>query len=579
MKNLQLAQQFERIATLLEVIGESPFKIRAYRRVAQTLVELAEPIEQVASEGRLRELPGVGDAIARKIEEYLQTGSIGLLERLHQQIPDGVVELLAIPGIGPRTARLLYEQLGVASLAELEAAARAGRVRQIKGMGPRTEAAILEGIERFRQRAGKQPMPYVLAAAESVVAELAALRAVESVDLTGSLRRAEEVVGDIDLVVAAANVQEAADAIRRHLGSTGRVEPGRWPGTLRVRGEWPGTVPVDAWVVPAAAAPAALFFATGPAAHVEGVSALLAARGRRWDEAGRLVSGEGEAGWPSAEEQIYRLAGLPWLPPELRWGADELELAQAGRLPRRLVELSDIRGDLHTHTRESDGTADVEEMARAARDAGLAYLAVTDHSPSLTVARGLTAERLAAHAARIRAVSEGLGMPLLPGTEVDIRPDGTLDYPDEVLASLSWVVASVHSRLRLDEPTMTRRLLAACDNPWVHVLGHPTGRLIGRRDPCAVDLEKVLARAAQTGTAVEINASPDRLDLDARWARRARELGVRIVVGTDAHSPAQLSFMRFGVLVARRAGLGPEDILNTAEMDALRSRAKGPPRF
>lgn len=604
MKNLQLAQQFERIASLLEVMGESPFKIRAYRRVARTLVELPEPIEEVARRGGLRELPGVGDAIARKIEEYLQTGIISLLDRLQEQIPEGVVELLAIPGIGPRTARLLHEQLGVASLAELEAAARAGRVRQIKGMGVRTEAAILEGIERFRRRAGRQPLPYVLAAAEALAASLAALPGVQAVSLAGSLRRAEEIVADIDLVVAGAPQQgtpahgseappyTAAEAVRRYLGSAVRVEPGLWPGTLRVRGEALGEVPVDVWVVPPEAMGTALFFATGPHVHVEAVTARLAERGWRWDESGRLVPTSGQpteppglaaeapgrkaGGWPAGEEDIYARAGLPFIPPELRWGTDEVERAARGELPKRLLELSDIRGDLHTHTRESDGVATIEEMAEGARKNGLRYLAITDHSPSLTVARGLTPQRLAAHATRIRGLSSELGFPMLAGTEVDIRPDGTLDYPDEVVAGLDWVVASIHSHFRLDQAAMTRRLLAACEHPHVHVIGHPSGRLIGRRDPYAIDLERVLRRAAETGTAVEINASPDRLDLDAEWARRARALGVKLVIDTDAHSPAQLAFMRYGVLVARRAGLGPEDVLNAHNLDTLRDQVKRP---
>ena len=604
MKNLQLAQRFERIAALLEVLGDSPFKVRAYRRVARTLAELPEPIEEVARRGQLRELPGVGEAIARKIEEYLATGTIGLLERLQDQIPEGVADLLAIPGIGPRTARLLHEQLGIASLAELEAAARSGRLRLIKGMGARSEAAILEGLERLRRMAGQQPLPYVLGTAEGLVRGLGALPEVASVHLAGGLRRAEEIVGRIELVAAAAGtdaggsggseaVGSAAEAVRRYLGAAARIEPGVWAGTALVRAEGVGELPVEVWVVPSDRLGTALLAATGPEAHVESVRRRLARRGWQWDAAGRLVrpGDEGGSGPPPpdvpeppgaaadpgarAEASVYARAGLPWIPPELRWGEDEVDRAERGQLPARLVQLEDIRGDLHTHTRESDGTVDVEEMARAARERGLAYLAITDHSPSLTVARGLTPERLAAHARRVRQLSETAGVALLAGTEVDIRPDGTLDYPDEVLADLDWVVASVHSHLRLDPETMTRRLLAACEHPAVKVLGHPTGRLIGRREAYAVDLERVLRRAAETGTAVEINASPDRLDLDAGWARRARALGVRLVIDTDAHSPAQLGFMRYGVLVARRAGLSPDDVLNTRDLSTLRGCTKG----
>ncbi|MEW6045798.1 MAG: DNA polymerase/3'-5' exonuclease PolX [Bacillota bacterium] len=578
MKNLELAQQFERIASLLEIVGESPFKIRAYRRVARTLIELPEPVEEVARQGRLRELPGVGEAISSKIEEWLSTGKMGLLERLQQQVPEGLAELMEIPGIGARTAGLLYERLGVASLAELEAAARAGKVRQIKGMGARTEAAILEGIERFRKRAGRQPMPYLLAAGEALAAGIKGLAGVQAVNLAGSLRRAEEMATDVDLVVAGPRVEQTAEAVRAYLGAGVQEQAGPWPGTVRIRGKAPGGTPVDVWVVPLEAVASALFLATGPAAHVEAVTARLSERGWRW-EAGRLACTReadrdpANPAWPQGEEEIYARAGLPWIAPELRWGLDEVDLAARGELPRRLVELSDIQGDLHVHTVASDGVAPPEAMVEGARDRGLSYLAITDHSPSLTVARGLSAERLAAHAARIRGLSHTLGFPVLAGSEVDIRPDGTLDYPDEVLAGLDWVVASIHSHFRLDAEATTRRLVAACEHPLVHALGHPSGRLLGRRDPYAVDLEAVLRRAAETGTAVEINATPDRLDLNADWARRARAMGVKFVIGTDAHSPAQLAFMGYGVLVARRAGLCPGDVLNTGDIDALRRYA------
>lgn len=603
MTNFHLAQRFERIAALLEVLGDSPFKIRAYRRVARLIAELPEPIEDVARQGRLRELPGVGEAIAAKIEEYLQTGTIGLLERLQEQIPQGVADLLAIPGIGPRTARLLHEQLGIASLAELEAAARSGRIRTLKGMGARSEAAILEGLERLRRLAGRQPLPYVLGVAEALVRALAQVVGVRAAGVAGGVRRAETTVADVDLVVVSAtpadgsgSVRAVAEAIRRHLGSTATVEPGWWEGTARVRASDVTAVPVDVWVVPPGVEGQALLLATGPAAHVEEVRQRLARRGWRWDDSGRLERVEGsqeESGGehptgatvePAEEDElaraeaaIYARAGLPWIPPELRWGEDEVQRAERGQLPRRLIRLDDIRGDLHTHTEASDGAADVAEMAKAARERGLEYLAVTDHSPSLVVARGLTPDRLAVHAARIRAVAEETGMALLAGSEVDIGPDGALDYPDEVLAGLDWVVASIHSQFRLDEASQTQRLLAACRHPSVDVLAHPTGRLLGRREPYAVDLERVLQEAAETGTAVEINASPDRLDLDPRWVRRAREVGVRIVIDTDAHSPSQLGFMRYGVLVARRAGLGPGDVLNAHDLDHLRAHRKRRP--
>ena len=587
MRNLELALAFERIADLLEFLGESPFKIRAYRRVARTLMELAEPIEQVAAEGRLRTLPGVGEAIAAKVEQYLRTGAIELLERLKEQVPEGVVELTQIPGVGPRTARLLSEQLGVRSVAELEEAARDGRVRTVKGMGARTEQAILEGIQRWRARAGRLALPYLLSAAEAVAASLEHRPGIGRVALAGSVRRAEETGSDVDLVVEGLPVETAA----RGLEGLGPAEPGLWPGTLRVRGPGPGGARVDVWVVPPAQFAAACLVATGPSRHVEGLLRRLEARGFRLEQ-GQLVGPDGAAHPVTDEATLYRLVGLVWVPPELRWGEDELELAERGELPARLVEVEDIRGDLHTHTDASDGTAPAREMAEAARARGLEYLAITDHSPSLTVARGLSVERLQAQVQTVRALdaemrqgggtgpgpgpkTAGRGaFRVLAGSEVDVLPDGSLDYPSDVLAGLDVVIASVHSQMRQSRDEMTRRLLAACEHPHVHILGHPTGRLLGRRDPYEVDMEAVIDRAAETGTVLEINASPDRLDLCARWARAARRRGVRLVIGTDAHSPAQLAFMRYGVLVARRAGLGPEDVLNTRPLEELLAQLK-----
>lgn len=586
MRNLDLAVEFERIASLLEILEDSPFKIRAYRRVARALAALPDPIEAMARQGRLREIPGVGEAIAAKIEQYLATGRIALLDRLREQVPEGVVELMEIPGIGPRTARLLHEQLGVDSLAELDAAARAGRIRQLKGMGERTERAILDGIEQWRQRLGRLALPYALAIAEEALQIVASLAEVQATALAGAVRRVEEEVTAIDLVASAARPGKAVAAIRAALGPDFVAEQGEWPGSWTAAGRSPQGIPIEILVVTPDSFAGALFRGTGPEAHVEGVTRLLTRRGWRWrdlvlEREGEADTSPGGAGVPAEPERpeeveraIYDRAGLPWIPPEMRWGEDEISRALAGALPQRLVDVSDLRGDLHTHTSQSDGTASAEEMARAAKLRGYEYLAVTDHSPSLAVARGLSVERLAAHRAHLRALAEEMGFPVLAGVEVDIRGDGTLDYPDEVLASLEWVVASIHSKFRLGPEAMTRRLVAACEHPCVLVLGHPTGRLLGRRAPYDVDLEQVLACASRTRTAMEINASPDRLDLDARWARRARELGVPVVISTDAHSPAQMDYIRYGVLVARRAGLAPSDVLNTLPLEELRQRVK-----
>lgn len=570
MKNLELARAFEQIASLLEILGESPFKIRAYRRAARTLVELPESVEQAAAQGRLRELPGVGEAIESKILQYLSTGRMELLERLKGQVPEGVLELLEIPGVGPKTARLLLEKLDVRSAEDLEAALRAGRLRTVKGLGARAEQSIREGMERWKALRGRFSLPQLLAAAEPLAAGVAGRDGVTRVTLGGAVRRCDEVGSGVELVVGAHHVSRALASLQ----DFGEPEPGPWEETWRVARDGPTGVPVTVWVVPDGRFAAACLTSTGPAGHVEGLVRRLAGRGLSWHD-GRILRADGAEQEVDEEEDLYRLAGLPWIAPELRWGEDELELAERGLLPDRLVEVEDIRGDLHVHTRESDGTASLPEMAEAARARGLSYLAITDHSPSLTVARGLSVERLEAQLRRIENLDGPPGLRVLSGTEVDVHPDGHLDYPDEVLARLDVVVASIHTHFRMSDPEMTRRLVAACESPWVHILGHPTGRLLGRRDPYPVDLEAVLRRAAETGTAVEINASPDRLDLSPAWARQARRLGVRLVISTDAHSPAQLAFMRYGVLVARRAGLGPGDLLNTLRVEEVLARLKG----
>jgi len=576
MRNLELALALERIADLLEFLEESPFKVRAYRRAARTFLELDRPVEELAAQGKLRELPGVGEAIEAKALQFLSTGHIDLLDRLLEQVPESVLLLTQIPGVGPRTARLVFQQLGIRSPEELEQAARQGRLRQVKGLGPRTEQAILEGIQQWRQRQGEISLAHLLVAGEQVAKALQAVEGVGRVVLAGSVRRARETGSDVDLVAELISPARALEGLR----VLGQPDPGEWPGTWRLRASGPGGIPVDLWLVQPERFWALVWFATGPAPHVEAVQQRLHQAGLRW-ERGLVVGPDGQGRPLQEESELYRWCGLPWIAPELRWGEDELELADRHLLPDRLLEPEDLRGELHVHTEASDGAASALEMVEAALARGLEYVAVTDHSGSLAVAHGLSVERLKQQQQMLRELDsrmsarrrerdgEAAGIRVLAGAEVDILPEGELDYPPEVLASLDVVIASVHTHFRQERQAMTRRLVRACEEPHVHVLAHPTGRLLGRRSAYDVDLEVLLQAAARTGTALEINGSPDRLDLEARWARQARRQGVRLVVSSDAHSPAQLAFARYGVLVARRAGLGPQDVLNTLPAEQL----------
>jgi PHP domain. len=542
MDNLTVAEALYEIADLLEFTGGDPFKVRAYRKAAEAVGLLPEPVADLAREGRLTRVPGIGKAIAAKIGELLETGRIGYLEELRQAVPPGVVDLTRVPGLGARTAMLLYRRLGVDSLEALELAAREGKLRELPGMGPRREAAILEAVERVRRRPDRVSIGVALPVAEALLQHLRSHPAVLRAEVAGSVRRRQETVADIDVVIA---TREPA-AVREYLDSL--------PALPR---------PLDPVLVPPEAFALTLLERTGSPAHL----AELAGQGfdpRRTGE----TPAEAGPGSAAPDAAVYRAMGLPYIPPELREGRGEVAAARAGRLPR-LVTLSDLRGDLHVHTTASDGTATLAEMAEAARALGYRYLAICDHSQSLTIARGLTPERLREHVAAIRRLDQWEDFRLLAGAEVDILRDGSLDYPDELLAELDVVVASLHSHLGLPAEEQTERLLRAIANPHVDIIGHPFGRVIARREPAALDFERVLEACARTGTALEISASPSRLDLSDVHARLAREAGVKLVINTDAHSVRELEHMPYGVWQARRGWVEPGDVLNAMDLPDL----------
>ncbi len=559
-----MAAVFREIGDLLEILDEEVFKVPSYRRAAQSLESLGRDLAEVRREGRLLDIPGIGPNLARKVEEILDTGTSSLRDRLRARVPEGVLELLAVPGIGPRTAGLLHRRLGVAGVEDLERAVRTGLLRTLPGWGERRAGTLEQSLQRWREAGRRHLLGVAWPVAREFLAAVRRLGGVTAAEVAGSVRRACETVGDVDLVVAAPSPDVIGSLAR--LGAGARVAvPGR-----RVTVEL-GRLTCDCVVVPPASFASALVVYTGSPAHVERLRRRAASLGWELDEDGFRRADRPEERWqPDTEEEVYGFLRLPWIPPELREDAGEVEAAEAGRLPDLLAP-GDIRGDLHVHTEWSDGVSSLEEMARAARDLGYEYLAVTDHSRSLRVARGLDPERLRQQAAVVARLNAELApFRILHGAEVDVLKDGSLDYPEEVLRELDFVVASVHSGFRLDRALATERLVAAASHPRVHVLGHLSARILGRRPPMEFDLEPVLEACVRHGTALELNASPDRLDVTAEVARRAAAAGASFVLSTDAHHPESLLDMEAGIRYARRGWLERGRFLNTRSLPALR---------
>jgi DNA polymerase (family 10) len=567
MKSYEIARLFERMADVLELKGENAFRIRAYRRAAQNLETLSEDVETLAREDRLEEIPGVGGDLAGKITEYLRSGHIKEIDAACRGVPRGVVELLDVPGIGPKTAKQLYEREGVTSLAKLERLAAAGKLRGLRGIQARTEQNIVRGIELLRGGQARMPLGRALPLGRELVRALGGVRGVKTITLAGSLRRMKETVGDIDLLVTST---EPAAVIKAFTGLR-QVAEVLERGTTKAAVRHREGIQVDLRVVEPECFGAALAYFTGSKQHNIRIREMGVKRGLKISEYGvfREKSGRRIAG--ASEEEVYAAVGLPWIPPELREDAGEVDAARAKRLPT-LIGLDDVRGDLHCHTNATDGHHSIEALVEAAARRGYAYVAVTDHSRATRVAGGLTIEELRAHVRRIRAVARKHGeITVLAGSECDILPDGRLDYPDSVLAELDLVIAAVHTRFKQGKREMTRRLCAALAHPGVHVLGHPTGRLIGERDPYALDLDAVLRAARAHGKAVEINGYPDRLDLCDVHARRARDLGVLLAVGTDTHMLDHLGYMELGVATARRGWVEAPSVINTWPVEKLRA--------
>lgn len=560
MNNRQLASVFNDIADLLELKKDNPFKIRAYQRAAHTIDHLPREVEQMAEEGEsLRAIPGVGEAIERKINELISTGRLEYYERLKGEFPPGITSLMTVPNVGPRRAVLFAGSLGIQTIEQLESALRDGRVASLPGLGEKTAANILHEVEALRRKDNRILIGEALPVVDDILAALGKMAGVRNLTPAGSIRRFRETVGDIDLMGTAENTASVIDAFVNLPLARQVISHGPTKASVLV----PGGLQVDLRFVEHEAYGSLLQHFTGSKEHNVLMRELAVRQGLSLSEYGISVRETGELEKYGDEVAFYHRLGLAWIPPEMREAEGEIERAMAGTLPS-LVKEGDILGDLHAHTDWSDGEATLEQMAGAAQARGYQYLAITDHSAGRGVAHGLDEGRLRRQIAEIREFNlKHSGIRLLTGCEVDIRADGSLDAPGELLADLDVVVASVHSGMSQPRERMTERVIRALENPHVDILGHPTARLIHQREPVQMDMEAVLKAAASRRKAVEINAMPSRLDLSDIHARRARELGVKLVVSTDAHSPAHLAFMRFGIGVARRAWCEAGDILNT----------------
>ena len=588
--NIELSDLFAELATLMELKGENSFKVIAFSKVSRILRETSVDLRKSVENGTVGQIEGIGKSSVAIIEDYIRTGKSAVYDEMAAEVPPGLPPLLQIEGMGPKTLHMLWKERGVTSLEQLEAALAGGKLDGLKGIGPKKLEAIGKGIESLKRRTGadgtvmlRRPLGEAWPVATELLEQVRRIPGVLRAEIAGSLRRCKETIADVDIVAAIANPAAGADITRQFIALpevAGVLAKGATKASIKTA----GGLQVDLRMVPSAHFGAALLYFTGSKEHNVRIRSLAQKQGQTLNEWGLYRLDEYEkadkkAGLPpdarpvaaETEQDIYRALGLAYIEPELREDRGEVDLALTGKLPR-LVTRQQIRGDLHTHTVASDGTNTIEEMARAAMALGYEYLAITDHSKAMVQANGLSPERLLKHVADIHNVGSRLkGITLLAGAEVDILADGRMDYEDEILAELDIVIASPHISLRQDPAKATDRLLRAIEHKHVHIIGHPTGRILNRRDGLAPDFARLFAAAAACGTAMEINASWPRLDLDDVHARSAAAAGVTIAINTDAHATAELDQMRYGLGVARRAALTPDNLLNTRPVSALRA--------
>jgi len=570
VENLAIARALVDLADLHELGGTVPFKVRAFRTAARAIEGFGGNVAELAKKKELSEVRGVGEGVARRIVELLETGKIAEAEKLRAALPPGLLDLMNLPGIGLKTAQQVWKERNISTVDELEKAAKEGRLRDLPRFGEKREEKLIVAIEAWRKRAAapkRRPLAEAMTAAEAIVAQMSVVPGVLACDYAGSLRRRAETVGDLDILVAAA--KEDAPAIMQAFATAPGVVELLGQGDTKTSVVLEGGMQADLRVVPRESWGAAMQYFTGSKDHNVAMRTIAVKKKLKVSEYGVFTeSGEKIAG--EDEAAVYAAIGLTWMPPELRENRGEIEASTKKSGLPVLVELSDLKGDLHMHTTETDGKSTLDDMAAAAKAAGRSYIAITDHSETLTFVRGMTRERLREQQKKIRETEQRQGIRLFAGIEADILADGTMDLEDH-LGGLEWVVGSVHQKLQMSKDEMTKRVVRAIESGKIDCLGHPTGRQLGQREPSEMDMEVVMAALAKAGVAIELNCSPLRLDVNEHIAKMAREAGVPVVLNSDAHSVRELAHLRYGIGIARRAWLGPEHVLNTRSAEDLQA--------
>lgn len=562
MRNQEIATVFKNIADILEIKGENPFRIRAYRKASQNVENLAEDIGLLSKKGELSNLPGIGKDLAAKIKEILETGTLQFYEDLKKDIPPGLVAMLSIPGVGPRTAKIIFETLKVTTIEDLERLARKHKLQGIPGIQAKTEENILKGIGLVKRGKERIPLGTILPLAEEVMEMLKRDSPVDRISVAGSVRRKRETIKDIDILVTSSNPYKVTEVFTTIPHAHEIIAKGETKCSIRTN----EGISMDLRVVEPECFGAALCYFTGSKAHNIRIRELALKKGLKISEYG-VFKGNRRIGGKE-EEEVFKAVDLPYIPPELREDRGEIEAALKGELPR-LVEYADIKGDVHVHSKYSDGKGTLEDIANKAAQMGLQWIGVCDHSQSLKVAGGVSVKDLKNKIKAIRKFNETSSVKLLCGTEVDIDSKGNLDYSDEILKELDLVIAAIHTGFKQDEVTLTSRMVSAMRNPYIHIIAHPTGRLFGERESYALNMEAILKEAAGTETALEINAYPKRLDLNDIYSRAAKEKGILLGIGTDAHILDQMGYLYLGVSVARRAWCEPANLINTLSYEEL----------
>jgi DNA polymerase (family 10) len=570
LTNRQIADVFDMVADMLQLKGEIIHRVLSYRRAAESIRELPRDINVVAAEGKLTDMPGIGKTLEDKINELIETGELEFYNKLAAEIPPGVIDIMRIQGVGPKKADLFWKELQITDVEALEKAGKEGKLRGLSGMGAKSEQKVLEGIESMRRQTGRTPLGTALPAAEALLEALRSLPGVVDTQIAGSIRRARPTIGDIDLLVAVDNM-EISPSIMEVFVKQPTVSRILGQGDTKSSIELHNGVQVDLRVLPLDCWGTAQQYFTGSQAHNIRIREIALGKGYSLnehafspvDKSGTIIP-DAEKVTFSSEEAVYEFLDMQWITPEIRENAGEIERAQARTLPK-FIELDDMQADLHMHTTWSDGTLSIREMVELAKSHGRKYIVITDHSRSLGIANGLSIDRLLEQQAEIRKIDAEMNgsIRVFHGTEMEITADGHLDFPDDVLAQLDFVIASVHVSLRQERDVVTQRMINAVNNPHVDLIGHPRGQLIPSREPHDADMDAVFAAAQVSGVAMEINANPARLDLEAQYARRAAELGILLSINTDSHSASDMDLMHYGIRTARRGWVEPASVINT----------------